>query len=172
MKYFNRMILGISAFTLLMLGPSLNLAHGNDRGEAKATVGGASVSIDYGRPSLKGRDPMQMMQPGQVWRLGSDAPTTIESDQDLLFGNTRVPKGKHILLARLAEPGKWFLVVSGKSANQYEPSAKLAEVPMKLESINDPMQDLTIKLTGEGKQGVIEIVWGTSRLVASFTLAP
>ena len=172
MKFSNRVILAISAFALLMLGPSLNLAHGNERGEAKATIGSANVSIDYGRPSLKGRDPMQMMQPGQVWRLGSDAATTINSDQDLLFGNTRVPKGKHILLARLAEPGKWFLVVSNKTANQYEPSAKIAEVPMKLENAEDPLQELTIKLSGQGKQGVIEIGWGSSRLAASFTAAP
>lgn len=172
MKYSTRVVLGISAFAMVIAGPSLNVAHGNDRGHAKATVGRAHVSIDYGRPTLKGRTPLQMIQPGQIWRMGADIPTTIDSDQDLLFGNTRVPKGKHILLARLAEPGKWFLVVSNKSANQYEPGAKLAEVPMKLENANNPLEELTIQLSSRGKQGFIEVGWGGSRLVASFTAAP
>ncbi|HVA00299.1 MAG TPA: DUF2911 domain-containing protein [Terriglobia bacterium] len=172
MKDSTRVVLGISAFAMLLVGPCLNLAHGNDQGQAKATVGRAHVSIEYGRPTLKGRDPMQMIQPGQMWRMGADSPTTIDSDQDLLFGNTRVPKGKHILLARLAEPGKWFLVVSTKSANQYEPGAKLAEVPMKLVKATDPREELTIKLSVRGKQGFIEVDWGGSRLIASFTAAP
>jgi Protein of unknown function (DUF2911) len=172
MKRSTRMIMGISAFAVLLLGPNLNVARGADRGEAKATVGSAQVSVDYGRPSLRGRDPMEMMQPGQVWRMGADSPTTITSDQDLLFGKTRVPKGKHILLARLAEPGKWFLLVSSKSANQYDSSSKLAEVPMKLENASHPVEDLTIKLSVQGKQGVIQVIWGTSRLEASFSATP
>ena len=171
MKCCQRLVFGMTAFALLIAGPNLNLAHGNDQGEAKATVGAVHVSIAYGRPTLKGREPMQMIHPGQVWRMGADIPTTLNSDQDLLFGNTRVPKGKHILLAHLAEPGKWFLVVSSKTANQYGPGAQIAEVPMKLENTNDPMEPLTIRLYGQGKEGVIEIVWGTLRLEASFAAA-
>ena len=74
--------------------------HGNEHGEAKATIGSAKVVISYNRPSLKGRDLMKMIHPGDLWRLGADIPTTIESDSDLDFGGTRVPKGKHILMAR------------------------------------------------------------------------
>lgn len=150
----------------------MNLAQGNERGKAKASVRGAHVTIDYGRPTLKGRDPMQVIQPGQVWRLGAGDPTTIESDRDLLFGRTQVPKGRHGLLARLAEPGKWFLVVSTKTAKQYEPSAKLAGVPMRLESAKDPLEGLTTNLTRQGNQGLVEVGWGASRLVASFLAAP
>ena len=172
MKYSTRAVLGIFAFALFLAGPSLKLAHGNEKGQAKATVGGAHVSIAFGRPSLKGRDPLQMIHPGQIWRIGADSPTTINSDQDLLFGNKRVPKGKHILLARFAEPGKWFLVVSTKSANQYEPGAKLAEVPMKIENADDPLEELAIKLSSQDRHGSIEIGWGKLRLTAPFSAAP
>src|SRR5215831_10143983 len=96
------------------------IAHGNERGTAKATIGSAAVTIDYGRPMLKGRDLMKMIQPDSVWRIGSDAPTTIESDADLDFGGTRVPKGKHILLAHYLGAGKWSLVVSSKPASQFD----------------------------------------------------
>src|SRR5437764_15429909 len=118
--------------------------HGNEHGEAKATIGSAKVVISYNRRSLKGRDLTKMIQPGDLWRLGADIPTTIESDADLDFGGTRVPQGKHILLARYVEPGKWTLVVSSKDRFHYEPSARIAEEPMEFENGKDPTEALTI----------------------------
>ena len=147
------------------------IAHGNERGAAKASLNGATVTIDYGRPTLKGRDVTKLIQPGSFWRLGSDAPTTIDSDADLDFGGTHVPRGKHILLAHYIEPGKWSLVVSTKPALQYDPSAKLAEVPAEVQESKDPVAEVTIQLSARGGQGVIEIAWGTMRLVGSFSVA-
>jgi hypothetical protein len=171
MTKFNRHIITMSTSALLVLMTHGSLAHGNDRGDAKATIGGAHVSIDYGRPSLKGRDPLKMIQPGKVWRLGSDAPTTLESDRDLNVGGTIVPKGKHILLARYVESGKWTLVFSKKPAFQFEPSAQIPEVPLKFEETNDPVEMVTIQVSERGGSGIIEIAWGKMRLSASFRVA-
>ena len=163
--------IGSTTLALLFAGVAVSVAHGNDRGQAKVTIDKAQVSIDYGRPALKGRDMLKKISLGQLWRIGADVPTTIESNVDLDFGGARVPQGKHILLARLVEPGKWTLVVSSKSVFNYEPSAKLAEVPLELREESDPVEELTIKLSNSGGRGVIEIAWGTSRLVASFAPA-
>jgi hypothetical protein len=160
-----------SLIALLVFLSAGGLAHGNSSDDAKATIGGAHVSVDYGRPSLKGRDPMKMIQPGQLWRLGADKPTTLESDKDLDFGGTRVPKGKYILLARYTEPGKWSLVVSTKSVFQYEPSAKVAEVPMTFREENDSVETLSIQLSAQGDNGVVEVAWGKLRLSGSFSVA-
>jgi len=161
----------VSSVSLLALLASNGIAHGNERGNAKATIGSATVTIDYGRPMLKGRDLMKMIQPGDVWRIGADVPTTIESDADLDFGGTRVPKGKHILLAHYIGPGKWSLIVSSKPASQFDPGAKLAEVPMELQESKDPVEEVTIQLSAKGGQGVIDISWGTMRLAGSFSAA-
>jgi hypothetical protein len=171
MKRPNSPTLALVVISLLALGAVTSRAHGADRGEAKATIGKANVSIDYGRPALQGRDMLKMLPVGGVWRIGADAATTITSDADLDFVGTRVAKGNHILLARLAEPGKWSLVVSTKGAFQYEPSAKLAEVPMELQEGKESVEDLTITLTSKNGRGTIEIAWGTARLIASFALA-
>jgi hypothetical protein len=172
MKFLKRNGFSLAAIGLLSLGAAvLLLAQGGSRGEAAATMGSAHVSIDYGRPMLKGRDPLSMISPGQVWRLGASAPTTINTDQDLQFGSTRVPKGKHILLAQMAEPGKWVLVVSTKAWDAYDASAKIAETPMKLEKGQDSVEQMTIKLSGHGNQGDLEVAWGTSRLAATFSVA-
>ncbi len=154
----------IGVVGLFALIPSA-LAHGNERAAAKATIGGVHVSIDYSQPTLKGRDPLKMTQPGKVWRLGADAPTSIECDKPLSFGAATVPKGKHILLARYDSAGKWTLIVSTKPYNQYEDSAKLAEIPLTQSETSDPVEALTIKLTD---QGTIEVRWGKLRLAGSF----
>jgi len=143
-------------------------AHGNESGLARAAIGKATVSIEFRRPSLKGRDLMKMIHPGDLWRLGADAPTTIESNADLDFGGTRVPKGKHVLLARYIEPGKWTLVVSSKDRMHYEPSAKLAEIPLEVQEGKDPVEELKIDLSSVGENGVVEIAWGAYRLKGSF----
>lgn len=171
MKHLKPFILSAIGLGLLMSGAASTLAHGNDRGNAKATIDKAEVTIDYGRPTLKGRDMLKRMQPGNLWRIGSDDPTTIESTADLDFGGTRVAKGKHILLARLVEPGKWTLVVSSKSATNYEPSAKLAEIPMEFSEGGDSVEELSINLSNSGGRGLIEISWGKARLKASFAAA-
>ena len=57
---------------------------------------------------------------------------------------------------------------SSKSVFQYEPSAKLAEVPLTLEEASDSAELVTLQVTGKDGTGVIEIAWGKMRLSASF----
>jgi len=165
----NRLFLTLVIAGALAAATHQALAHGNEPGSAKATIGTAKVSIDFRRPTLKGRDLMKLIHPGDLWRMGADIPTTIESDADLDFGGTRVPKGKYFLMARFVEAGKWTLVVSSKERRAYEPSSKLAEIPMEVEEGKDPVDAMDIQLTNKGGRGNIEVAWGTFRLNASFT---
>lgn len=169
-----KVVMSSSAALGLVLGimataGNIALAHGNPSGEAKATLGAATVTITYGRPSLKGRDLMQMIQPGNLWRMGADIPTSIESTAALDFGGTRVPKGKYILLARYLAPGQWTLVVSSQDRLHYEPSTKLAEIPMQIQQGQSPVEEMSIRLSAKGKNGTLELAWGAYRLTAAFS---
>jgi hypothetical protein len=161
----------VIAGAVLTIAASVAAGHGNEQGKAQATIGSANVTIEYGRPTLKGRDVTKLIEPGQMWRIGADMPTTIESDADLDFGGTRVPKGKHVLLARMIAPGQWSLVVSSQPVSHYEPNAKLAEVPLEVQQLSAPVEELTISLSNDGGRGVIVISWGTQKLVAAFRQA-
>ncbi len=171
MKKSRKVLVCLTTAGLIALGSLPSQAHGQDRGTAKATLGGASVSVEYGRPELKGRDMLGKMQVGAVWRIGANESTTLTSDTDLDFGGKRVAKGKHILLARLVEAGKWTLIVSTKGAFQFEDGAKLAEIPLTLTEAKDSAEHMDITLTGQGDKGTIEIAWGTARLLGSFSAA-
>jgi hypothetical protein len=135
----------------------------NPRGEAEATVAGKSVSIEYGRPSLKGRDMLAQAQVGQAWRLGADAATTLTTEADLAFGDAKVPKGTYVLTATKVDADTWHLNVLAKADR-----AKVADVPLTLAKLDEDTETLTIKLEGEGDKGWFKMVWGQTALKADF----
>ena len=168
MKRNQMFIAGVAGSIFVALVLCAGVALGAGRGSAKLIIGGAHIAIDDGRPALQGRDMLKQLQPGQLWRIGANAPTTLETDKALDFGGTIVPKGKHILLARLDEPGKWTLVFSTKSVFDYDPSAKVAEVPLTFREVGDSLELVDIQLKNENDTGWLEIGWGKMRLSTSF----
>ncbi|HVF91381.1 MAG TPA: DUF2911 domain-containing protein [Blastocatellia bacterium] len=138
---------------------------GPDRGRAVLRIEGGTVTVEYGRPALKGRDLEQMMRPGQEWRMGSNAATTLSTDIDLKFGDRLVPKGDYVLKARLDDQRQWHLIV-GKEGG--EPAA---EIPLSLGKADRSAELLTIELLEKGKGGVLVLHWGDLILSTDFEKA-
>jgi hypothetical protein len=139
-------------------------AQTNPRGEAKAVVAGKAVSIEYGRPSLKGRDMLGQAQIGQAWRMGADAATSLTTDADLAFGSVAVPKGEYILTATKVAADKWHLNVLSKADR-----SKVAEIPLSAGTVPQSVEMFSIALKGEMDKGEFEMHWGTTALKAAFT---
>jgi hypothetical protein len=139
-------------------------AQSNPRGEAKATVSGKAVAIDYGRPSLKGRDMLGQAQVGQAWRMGADAATGLKTDADLAFGAVNVPKGEYILTATKVAADQWHLNVLSKADR-----SKVADVPLTASKLDASVELFTIDLKGEKDKGELKLTWGTTALAAPFT---
>lgn len=136
----------------------------NPRGEAKATVAGKDVVIDYGRPSLKGRDMLAQAEVGKPWRLGADAATTLTTDADLAFGDVAVPKGTYVLTATKVETNVWQLNVLNKADRK-----AVADVPLTAGKTDEPVETFTIDVTGDGSKGTVKMTWGQTVLAADFT---
>jgi hypothetical protein len=152
-------------FVGLAVVSTLVLAQANPRGEANFADG--KVTIDYGRPSAKGRDVMSMISPGSYWRMGADSATTLKTEVDLVFGDTTVPKGSYTLVAHFVEKEKWNLVIA-KSMSSGQPEEVAAEVPGKLVKGEDNVEQLTIDLKGEGEKGTFVLSWTSYRLAVDF----
>ena len=135
----------------------------NARGEAKAAFAGKNVVIDYGRPSLKGRDMLGQAQVGQAWRLGADSATTLKTEADLAFGTVAVPKGEYVLRATKVADNQWQLNVVGKD------DAKVADVPLAASKLDASVEQFTIDLSGDKDKGQLKLRWGTTALATSFT---
>ncbi|MFI5183177.1 MAG: DUF2911 domain-containing protein [Vicinamibacteria bacterium] len=152
---------------LLVAAASPALAHGAPRGEAKATVAGKAVSIDYGRPSLAGRDMLGKAEVGKAWRMGADAATTLKTDADLTFGSSKVPKGSYVLTATRTSETEWALNVT--KAEGDKDKSKVADVSFVVGKLAESVEEFTIELRGDKDKGEIELQWGTTSLKAAFT---
>jgi len=116
--------------------PSAN----QDRGQAELALDGGKVSVEYGRPTLRGRNIEALIQPGDEWRMGSNAATTLTTDTPLKFGDKVIPAGKYILKAKLIEAKQWHLLI------ETEDHTPVAEVPLELQRLYVSMEALTINL--------------------------
>jgi len=155
------------ALTPSVLAVSLGLAAAataqmNPRGEAKVTLAGKPIVVDYGRPSLKGRDMLGQAAVGDEWRMGADAATTLKTPVTLSFGSTNVPPGDYVLRAKKVSDTDWVLKLErdGKAA---------AEVPLTASPLDKSVEVFTIDLAEEKGQGVFRMSWGNLALAAPFT---
>jgi hypothetical protein len=137
-------------------------AQGNPRDDAKLKLAGKNIDIEYGRPSLKGRDMLGRAEVGQDWRMGADAETTLNTEADLAFGTVQVPKGKYTLRARKVAADQWHLTV-------WRGEKLVAEVPLESSKAPESVEMFTTKLTEDKGQGVFRMSWGTQVLSARFT---
>ena len=140
-------------------------AHGNERGEAKAMISGKPVVIEYGRPTLAGRDMLGKAEVGQAWRMGKDAATTLKTDAVLSLGGTSVPKGTYLLTATKLSEDKWQLNVATNDAEK----RKVADLPLSASKTAASVEAFTIDLKGEKDRGDLTLSWGTTALKGSFT---
>jgi hypothetical protein len=85
------------------------------RGAATTTLAGKKITIDYGKPALKGRKFAELTKnlPGdRMWRAGSGNVTTLATETDLLVGGKKVPAGKYSVYVHCPESGNYSLVLN------------------------------------------------------------
>lgn len=156
--------------SLVALAATQAAAQANPRGEAKASLAGKSVAIEYGRPSLKGRDMLGEATLGTPWRLGADSATTLDTQADLTFGDVKLPKGAYILQATKVTDGQWQLNVHRPSTDSPgSPGEKVADVALSSSKLSESVEMFTIELRGDNAKGEFEMKWGTASMKASFS---
>ncbi|MDO9376396.1 MAG: DUF2911 domain-containing protein [Ferruginibacter sp.] len=80
---------------------------------------GATVTINYSQPSVKGRTIGKDIEPmdGQVWRTGANEATVFETDKAIKVGGQTLPAGKYALFTIFN--GDDVTVIFNKTANQW-----------------------------------------------------
>ena len=141
-----------------------NSQSSSNRGEAVLQLQGGKVSIEYGRPTLRGRDLEKLISPGEEWRMGSDTATTLTTDVDLKFGDKIVQKGKYVLKAKLVDKEKWHLIV-------LRDETTVAEIPLNLQKVDSSAEAMKIELQERSNGGRFVLQWGNLTLSTDFQKA-
>jgi hypothetical protein len=137
-------------------------------GTAEVVLKGTKITIDYSRPSLKGRKLGQELAPyGQVWRTGANEATTLTTEIDLEIGGIKVPAGKYTIYTLPAQ-GAWKLIINkqtGQWGTQYDPGQDLARIDMKQATLPQTVEQFTIALEKKSPTlATLNLDWENTRV--------
>jgi hypothetical protein len=163
-------ILGVNAQKTTPLGTG---SGGSPHVRTAWTIDGANISIEYGRPYLKGREEAKMMPAGTPWRTGADQATVITSDKPLKFGAVSLAPGSYtintqpgaewqLILGRLEKAGQWGI--------PYNPKLEIGRTPMKTGKTAAPVEQVTISVDDTPAGANLRVEWGTTSVVSPFTV--
>jgi hypothetical protein len=96
----------------LSFGQQIQMPQASPTAKISQKVGLTDVTIDYSRPSTKGRKIFGELVPfGEVWRTGANAATTITISTEAKFEGNSVPAGTYAIYSI---PGreKWSIIIS------------------------------------------------------------
>jgi hypothetical protein len=153
---------------------STSLFAQSERGKSELKIPNGSITLDYGRPLLQGRDMLAKLEVGQFWRLGKDEVTALFTPVDLTFGSTKIPKGTHSLWLKRVAPDTFELVFNKQGTGHgmmHDATKDFASVPLTKSALTSPVETLAIDLLPAANGGTLAIRWGTTKLATSFQLA-
>lgn len=115
----------LAGFALALLAAPGQAQRGDDthrrskNGRLQAEIGGASVTVEYGRPHVLGRTVWGGLVPwDRVWRAGADEATTVEVDRDVSVEGARLAAGRYALFVVPRDGAAWT-VVFNRDADQW-----------------------------------------------------
>ncbi len=137
-------------------------------------IDGANITIEYGRPLVKGRTDAALMPPGEPWRTGADEATVLVTDKALKFGTYSVPAGTYtintqpgdkewqLIFGKLEKPGQWGV--------GYQKNLEIGRTPMTPGKTKAPVESLTISIDDTPQGATLRIEWGGTSATAPFTV--
>ncbi len=134
------------------------------RASAMAMIGNNHVHIDYGSPSLRGRNIWNgLVAYGQVWATGAHKATWIEFSEDVTINNQLIAKGKYGVFT-IPDKKEWTLILSedwdmhlADDYNSENDVIRMKVKPKKSKALVEVLQCQVMR-TGDD-QGRVEIRW-------------
>lgn len=138
------------------------------RDTARATIGVATFTVDYGRPLARGRKLLGDVVPfDYVWRTGANAATQFTTSSAITLAGMAVPAGTYTLWTVPRASGVADLIVnrqSGQWGTEYNAERDLGMARMRTEAAKTPVEEFTISIAHlDDKRGTLSLEWGPFR---------
>lgn len=143
-------LLACFGLTMSLVSAQLSTPAASPFSKTETTVGLTDITIEYSRPSAKGRKIVGDLVPyGEMWRTGANASTKISFSDDVKLNGNKVPAGKY---AFYLIPGKeeWTVVVHknlnhwGTGADNYKQEEDLVRFNVKAVDMGLKVETFTI----------------------------
>ncbi|MFN0158432.1 MAG: DUF2911 domain-containing protein [Bacteroidota bacterium] len=130
------------------------------------------VSVNYGRPSMRGRKIMGDLVPwDKVWRTGANEATHFKTNFDMVIGGVPVPRGTYTLWT-IPSPNGWKLILNKQTkqwGTGYEEFQDLARFDAEVTTLEKPVEQFTIALEKTGDaSGTLQLMWENTLVSTRF----
>ncbi len=151
---------------VFLLIATVTFAQKSPRKQASGTIEGATVSIDYGAPSVKGRTIWGGLEKyGKVWRAGANENTTFSFEKDVKIGDKIVPAGKYGFFIIPNKNKEWVIILNSKNdswgAYSYNKNEDILRLNIKPEIVSKNQEVLEYKIGDR----TIEFSWEKIRII-------
>jgi len=142
------------------------------RDSVTLTLDTNTISVNYSRPSMRGRKIMGALVPwDKVWRTGANLATHLRTSFDMVMGGVPVPRGTYTLWT-VPTPDRWTIILNkqtGQWGTNYDERQDLARFIARAENLPSPVDTFTVALQASGKQGgVLRLLWENTSVPISF----
>ena len=125
---------------------------------------GATITIDYSQPSLKGRKlGTDLAAYGKVWRTGANEATVFEVTRDVKVEGKTLPAGKYSLYTIPGET-EWIIIFN-KSWNQWGTKYNEQQDQLRVTAKPEKTEKFKEKFMFEiSKDGEVSLEWGDTEV--------
>lgn len=121
------------------------------------------ISVNYGRPSMRGRKIMGGLVPwNAVWRTGANEATHLRTNFDMTLGGVPVPRGRYTLWT-IPSQDRWTVIINkqtGQWGTRYDDKLDLARFPARPGLLGSVVDTFAILLRPTGKtSGTLSLQW-------------
>ena len=118
----------------------------------------AKISVDYGRPSVKGRKIFGELVPfGKVWRAGANGATKITFAQSINFGDKDIAAGTYGLFI-IPQEKEWKIILNRDAqqwgAYSYDEKLNVIDVSIPVQKLSDKQETFEITLDPKDENSV------------------
>ncbi len=156
--------------------------------------GGSWITVDYGRPILRGRENIfgtgadygkTVLAGAAIWRAGANETTRLVTQVPLQIGGKTIAAGEYNLLVDLKEKA-WTLVISNQpiqptfdandkvrlsGSTNYDPKFDLVRAPMRVATSPTSIEQFTIGFSDvKADRGSLYMAWDRTIASVDFTV--
>ncbi|RNI29424.1 DUF2911 domain-containing protein [Rufibacter immobilis] len=142
----------------------------------KQSIGLGDVTVEYSRPSTKGRKIFGDLAPyGKVWRTGANASTKLTFSEEVMLEGNKVPAGQYALYTIPGEKD-WTVIIHkntkhwGDGGKDYKPEEDLVRFKVSPKKTADKVETFTIGFSDLTSNGaVMQIMWENTLVPVKIT---
>ena len=144
------------------------------RDTARATVGPAAITIDYGRPRARGRTIVGDVVPyNRIWRTGANAATQLSTSAPISIAGIKLAPGTYTLWTLPTQDSVVLIInkQTGQWGTSYRPEHDLARARLTVENTPAVTEIFTIDVEQrDAASGVLVLAWDHFRWTAPISI--